>query len=72
MKEKIAVSQIRQGNNAGSENRVGAIMTTRPPPLIQWRTERYVPSFRGEGWGMQVRFVTGAGCLYTPNIISNL
>lgn len=25
-------------------------MTIKHPPLIQWRTERCVPSFRGEGW----------------------
>jgi hypothetical protein len=61
MKEKIAVSQVRQGNNAGSENRVDAIMTPRPPSLIQWRTERYVPSFRGEGWGK--RSLQSALCL---------
>ena len=50
VKEKIAGSQIRQGNNAGSKNRFDAIMIPRPP-LVQWRVERYAPSFRGEGWG---------------------
>ena len=50
VKEKIAGSQIRQGNNAGSKNRFDAIIIPGPP-LVQWRAERYAPSFRGEGWG---------------------
>ena len=42
---------MRKGKKAGSENWAGAILTIRLPPLIQWRSERCMPPFRGEGWG---------------------